>query len=58
MEMHTMAMDTCWRCTYVKGPLEKYPTRLLLNVKVVEVIPLEGGRQAVPDRTIVVGILV
>ena len=56
--MHTREMDASWRSTYVEGSLEKDPARLLLYVKVVEVISLERGCQAVANGTVVVGILV
>ena len=50
--------EATWRSTYVKGSLEKYPSRLLLYVKVVEIISLEWCCQAVADRAVVVGVLV
>jgi hypothetical protein len=44
--------------TYVQWFSEEDPARLRLNVKIVEIVPLEGGGQAVPDRPVIVRILV
>ena len=46
------------RRTYIEGFLEKYPSRLGVNVKVLEVGGVVGRGEAVPDGPVVVGVLV
>ena len=44
--------------TYVERPFEENPAGLGLNIEVLEVVPLEGRGEAVPDGTVVVRVLV